>query len=290
MNRFNQEYDRYLQIINNKILEVFNNVKSDIPETLFDAMQYSVVDGGKRVRPVLMLAIAEQLGLSIEEVIDFAVALELIHSYSLVHDDLPAMDNDDYRRGKLSTHKKFGEATGILVGDALLNLAMEVCLAKKFWTSYDKEAVSLLFRFSGSSGMIKGQFLDLYGKSDNSEQLLTSIHNNKTAKLLIVSFIIPSIIAGHKYYQDLYNLGECVGLMFQIKDDILDVEGNIETLGKTPNKDVESGKLTFVSQFGIDKAKEQLKHYYNKSKEILYRIGINDFMLGFLDFMFERTK
>lgn len=290
MNRFNQEYDRYLQIINNKILEVFNNVKSNIPETLFDAMQYSVVDGGKRVRPVLMLAIGEQLGLSIEEVIDFAVALELIHSYSLVHDDLPAMDNDDYRRGKLSTHKKFGEATGILVGDALLNLAMEVCLAKKIWTSYDQEAVSLLFRFSGSSGMIKGQFLDLYGKSDNSEQLLTSIHNNKTAKLLIVSFIIPSIIASHKYYQDLYNLGECVGLMFQIKDDILDVEGNIETLGKTPNKDVESGKLTFVSQFGIDKAKEQLKHYYNKSKEILYRIGNNDFMLGFLDFMFERTK
>ncbi len=290
MNNFNKEYERYLCLVNDKIAELFEKIKIDIPENLYQAMRYSVVDGGKRVRPVLMLAVADYLGLDYDKVIDYAVALELIHSYSLVHDDLPAMDNDDYRRGKLSTHKKFGHATGILVGDALLNLAFEVCLNKTNHSTFDIKAIKELFSFSGACGMIKGQYLDLLGENLESEQLLNTIHFNKTAKLLIASFVIPSIVSGHKKYDELFELGEYVGLMFQIKDDILDVEGSISLIGKTPNKDKASGKLTFVSQYGLEDAKNKLALYYKKAQDVIYNTENNEFLLAFLDFMLERKK
>ena len=182
---YNKQYDFYLSIVENEIKCAFNSLKN-VPDLLKDAMEYAVIGGGKRVRPVLCFAVAENLGVDLNKIKEFAFAIECIHSYSLVHDDLPAMDNDDYRRGKLSTHKKFGEAYGILAGDALLNFAFEYCLNKIDFDKKDALALKLLAEYAGASGMIAGQVLDLQNEKNNlpNEKILYDIYINKTAKLL----------------------------------------------------------------------------------------------------------
>ena len=289
MNNFNQQYSKYLSIINDGIDKLFSSLEGQVSDKLLDAMKYAVVDGGKRIRPVTMLAVADYLGLEQSRVLNYAIALEFIHSYSLVHDDLPAMDNDDYRRGKLSTHKKYGEDIGILVGDALLNLAIETCLSNNAWSVEDKDAVSVLFSLSGAKGMIKGQYLDITSARVFNEQILMEIHDNKTSKLLLASFIVPSILCGKKEYDKLYNLGQNLGLIFQIKDDILDVEGSALTLGKTPNKDLKNGKLTFVSLYGLEGAKDKLEFHYNLANNIVNDLN-NEFLQELCDYMYKRTK
>ena len=289
MNDFNQQYSKYLSIINDGIDNLFSSLEGQVSDKLLEAIRYAVVDGGKRIRPVTMLAVADYLGLEQSRVLNYAIALELIHSYSLVHDDLPAMDNDDYRRGKLSTHKKYGEDIGILVGDALLNLAIETCLSNNTWSIEDKNAVSVLFSLSGAKGMIKGQYLDITSAHVFNEQVLMEIHDNKTSKLLLASFIIPSILSGKKEYDKLYKLGQNLGLIFQIKDDILDVEGNALTLGKTPNKDLINGKLTFVSLYGLKVAKDKLDFHYNIANNMVKDLNC-EFLQELCDYMYKRTK
>ena len=176
---YKNKYNEYLAIFNQQLDIVINKIKTnDPPEILLQAMEYSVAGGGKRVRPVLLYATADVLGVDLERVNEFAIAIEYIHSYSLVHDDLPSMDNDDYRRGKLSTHKKFGEAYGILTGDSLLNFAFEYCLSKKEFSPNDAKALSLLANYAGTFGMIAGQIYDLQNeKSDDvSEKTLYKIY------------------------------------------------------------------------------------------------------------------
>lgn len=289
MNNFNSKYNEYLNFVNDKLDVLFSSL-TEIPDNLLEAMRYSVFNGGKRIRPVLMLATADFLGVDNSKIIYFAMALELIHSYSLVHDDLPAMDNDDYRRGKLSTHKKYGEDMGILVGDALLNLSIETAIDSYEFTNKDKLATQLLFKYSGANGMIKGQYLDLREGDNQSKEILNCIHDNKTAKLIKVSLLIPSIFADNKYYNELLELGDNLGLMFQIKDDILDVEGDIQTLGKTPNKDENSGKLTFVSLYGLDCAKTKLQEVYNDCIKILDNINGSEFLYNLTQLFYERNK
>ena len=198
---YKTQYQKYLNAFNMQLDVAFNSISS-IPKILYDAMSYAVYDGGKRVRPVLCFATAEMLGLSCNDVKEFAVAIELIHSYSLVHDDLPAMDNDDYRRGKLSTHKKFGEANGILAGDALLNFAFEHCLSREDFTANHIKALKVLSEYAGASGMIAGQILDLQNEKNSTpdENTLYSIYYNKTAKLLTAPLLIASYVSGGKYY------------------------------------------------------------------------------------------
>ncbi len=257
-----------------------------------ESIKYAVTDGGKRIRPILCLATAEMLGIDKASVINYAIAIELIHSYSLVHDDLPCMDNDDYRRGKFSTHKQFGEDVAVLCGDALLNLSVECCLSKQNLSLYDFNAMRVLYDCAGYKGMIGGQFLDVKNEKENitSENLLYTIHHNKTAKLIIAPLLIASVMAGNKYYNELQALGYNLGMLFQIKDDILDVEGDFALMGKTLNKDEKSDKLTFVKLFDLNGAKKKAQEHYLKCKEILSTIQESEFLLNITEKIFSRKE
>ena len=289
---YKAEYSRYLQIFNSYLEQTFSSLEKKVPKTLIDAMTYAVMDGGKRVRPVLCLATAEMLGVSIEKVISYALAIECIHSYSLVHDDLPAMDNDDYRRGKLSTHKKFGEANGILAGDALLNFAFEHCLSKTDFCAKDAKALSILAECAGYRGMIAGQVLDLEYENNEKfdKETLYNIYKNKTAKLITAPLLIASTMAEGKCYDILKEFGYNLGVLFQIVDDIMDVEGSLESIGKTPNKDQSVNKLTSIKLFGVQGAKEQAKIHYDKCKELISKLDRSEFLSDLTDAMYVRRK
>lgn len=292
MINFDREYDRYFNYFNSYLDQVIDNLDQTAPKIIKDAMAYAIKDGGKRVRPALCFFTGKMLGLNEDRLKEFALATELIHSYSLVHDDLPAMDNDDYRRGKYSTHKKFGEAYGILAGDALLNFAFELVLGKDNFSKEDIEALKILAKFAGYSGMIGGQVVDLVceNNSNLSEEKLYYIYLNKTAKLIMVPILIASAIEGNTYYQNLYDYGYHLGVTFQIIDDILDEEGDFKELGKTLHKDKDAGKLTAVSVFGLEKAKEKAREHYNKCVNAIKNIEGSNFLLDFAKKMFERKK
>ena len=291
MYNYLDKYNTFLNRFNEKCDIAFSGLAENSPKSITDAMKYAVLDGGKRVRPVLCYATAEVLGVSLDEIDNIALALEIIHSYSLVHDDLPAMDNDDYRRGKLSTFKKFGEANGILCGDALLNFAFEKALDKKEFSNNYILAVKTLFEYSGYNGMIAGQVLDLENEGKAfDEKVLLDIVLNKTAKLITAPLLCASILANYKYYEQLKQFGEYIGVLFQITDDILDVEGTFESIGKTPNKDEKANKMTFVSLYGLDVAKNKAKELYNKAKKIISDIPNNQFLIDFTDKMYNRQS
>ena len=288
---YKTQYQKYLNAFNTQLDVAFNSISS-IPKILYDAMSYAVYDGGKRVRPVLCFATAEMLGLSCNDVKEFAVAIELIHSYSLVHDDLPAMDNDDYRRGKLSTHKKFGEANGILAGDALLNFAFEHCLSREDFTVNHVKALKVLSEYAGASGMIAGQILDLQNEKNSTpdENTLYSIYYNKTAKLLTAPLLIASYVSGGKYYNELKEFGYNLGVMFQMTDDLMDVEGTVESIGKTPNKDLAADKLTSIKVFGLEQTRQKINFHYQKCIEILNKIPNSQFLEALTNQMYVRKK
>lgn len=287
---YKEQYNHYLKIFENEINIAVESINA--PDILKESMKYAILDGGKRVRPVLALSTADMLDIELSAVLPFAVAIECIHSYSLVHDDLPSMDNDDYRRGKLSTHKKFGEAQGILAGDALLNFAFEYVLNKSNFTINDGKALGLLAKFSGCSGMVGGQVLDLSNENndDVSEKVLYQIYENKTAKLIMAPILIASILCDNKHFDSLREYGLNLGYLFQISDDILDVEGTIEEIGKTPNKDADSNKLSAIKVFGLEGAKQRKLLHYNKCIEQLNKIENNQFLLALTKNMYERTK
>lgn len=273
-------------------LDKFCRELTDIDEDLVTAIKYSVKNGGKRVRPVLCLATAEMLEVPTDKVLKYALTIELIHAYSLVHDDLPAMDNDDYRRGKLSTHKKFGEAMGILVGDSLLNSATEVALSGNDFSDMDLLATRKIFQLAGARGMISGQVKDLKFEKNKifNEEILLDIYLKKTCNLLKAAVLTPSILAGNKYYDELENFAYNLGVLFQITDDILDVEGNFETLGKTLNKDAESDKLTCIKLWGLEFAKIQANKHYKECISVIDKMGKNDFLTFFTDKIYSRKN
>lgn len=292
MLNFDEKYREYLDFFNIKLSDFLASYGKDCPPLLADAMSYAVVDGGKRVRPILCMATAEILNIPREQVIYYALALEFIHSYSLVHDDLPAMDNDDFRRGKYSTHKKFGEAYGILAGDGLLNLAIETCLTKKPLSKNDAEVMRMIFDYSGAKGMIAGQVLDLQNEKEavDSVETLYAIYENKTAKLISASVLIASILSDNKYYDVLKEFSYNLGILFQITDDLLDVEGDISVIGKTPHKDEKSDKLTSVKIFGLEGAKSKAKSLYECCKKNLSDIPNSDFLQAFTDKIYYRKS
>lgn len=292
MLNFDGKYQEYLDFFNTRLSNFLAYYNKDCPKLLSDAMSYAVIDGGKRVRPILCMATAEILNIPREQVIYYALALEFIHSYSLVHDDLPAMDNDDFRRGKYSTHKKFGEAYGILAGDGLLNLSMETCLMKKPLTEKDADAMRMLFGYSGAKGMIAGQVLDLQNEKEavTSVESLYAVYENKTAKLISASVLIPSLLADKQYYDALKEFSYNLGILFQITDDLLDVEGDISVIGKTPHKDEKSDKLTSIKTFGLKGAKLKAKSLYDGCKKILSDIPDSDFLQEFTDKIYYRKS
>ncbi len=241
------------------------SLKENYQKVVYEAMRYSLLAGGKRIRPVLAIKAGEVLGVKREHIMPFAAAVEMIHTYSLIHDDLPAMDNDDFRRGRPSCHKQFDEATAILAGDALLTMSFEIAAGGA--ESYPNplfgiRALKHIAYAAGTEGMIGGQIVDIDAETRTiTEEELVYLCNRKTGALLRVPVLIASALSNKentKKSDTLLKYADTIGLAFQIKDDILDVEGDIKLLGKTIGSDAQEGKTTFVTLHGIDKSKEIL--------------------------------
>ncbi|ACK69069.1 Polyprenyl synthetase [Gloeothece citriformis PCC 7424] len=233
------------------------------PEKIYEAMRYSLLAGGKRLRPILCLATCDLMGGTVEMAMPTACALEMIHTMSLIHDDLPAMDNDDYRRGKLTNHKVYGEDIAILAGDGLLSYAFEYVATQTRNVPPEQilEVIARLGRTVGAAGLVGGQVLDLEseGKSDITPETLTFIHTHKTGALLETSVVSGAILAGatREEVEKLSRYAQNIGLAFQIVDDILDITATQEELGKSIGKDVQAQKATYPSLWGIEESKVQ---------------------------------
>lgn len=250
-----------------------------VSEDLIEAILYSVNAGGKRLRPLVLLDLLEDMGLELTAAhFDVAAAVEMIHTGSLIHDDLPAMDNDDYRRGRLTNHKKFGEATAILAGDSLFLDPFGLLAESDLPVTIKVELLRELSYAAGSYGMVGGQMLDMKGEE---QQLAISelqlIHANKTGKLLAFPFVAAGIIAelGSANVADLRTAGELVGLAFQVRDDILDVTATFEEIGKTPQKDLDAEKSTYPSLFGLDKSHQILDDSLDQALAIFRKLKNN---------------
>ncbi len=285
---FDRRYNDYKEIFELELSQRIDKINTS-NETLKEAMVYSLTASGKRIRPVIMLAVSELLCVDFTKVLPFAVAIEFIHTYSLIHDDLPAMDNDDFRRGKPTCHKVYGEAMAILAGDALLNHAYEILL-RAINDDNSLSAARLLALYAGAFGMISGQAIDILSENsgDTSEKTLFDMHSNKTGKLLLASTLVPSCLAGNEEFEKLSIFGKNLGLLFQVTDDILDVTSTKEKLGKSINKDQNSKKLTFVTLYGLDGARERAEDYYNQAKSSISSFKENEFLLSLLDFIKNR--
>lgn len=265
-------------------VEIYLNQKYDDAHLLHEAMSYSLLAGGKRFRPMLVLLCARDLGIQTEKIMPVAAAVEMIHTYSLIHDDLPALDNDDLRRGKPTNHKVFGEATAILAGDGLLTDAFYEITKADVPANHLVQMVQCLSQNSGSFGMIKGQSDDLQFEKLETElahevayRVLQSIHLNKTGKLIAACLMLPALALtiSEEKRQAIQTVGQQLGLWFQIRDDILDVTETTEVLGKDAGSDVTNEKLTYVSLFGLEKAQEKLQECEAKIHS-LFRTELND--------------
>ena len=288
---FRDKYELYA-VEFNRSLEKFCNNLDCRPQVLCDSLKYSLNLGGKRVRPVLMFAAADLLGVERRKLAGFALALELIHTYSLVHDDLPEMDNDDFRRGKPSNHKVYGVENAVLAGDGLLNTAYSLLLKECKNGSDYISASEFVCDSAGIYGMIAGQSADLMHENDKSynEATLDFIYENKTGKLITASVVVPSILCGGRCYSELKAFGRDLGLLFQITDDILDVEGNFNELGKSIGKDGEEGKYTSVGVYGLDGAKLRADVLAQRCRALLEGIdGDGEFLSKFVDFVRTRS-
>ncbi|MGB5961499.1 MAG: geranylgeranyl diphosphate synthase CrtE [Coleofasciculaceae cyanobacterium] len=249
------------------------------PEKIYEAMRYSLLAGGKRLRPILCLATCELAGGTIEMAMPTACALEMIHTMSLIHDDLPAMDNDDYRRGKLTNHKVYGDDIAILAGDGLLAYAFEYVAAKTIDVPAPQvvQVIVRLGRAVGASGLVGGQVLDLEseGRTDVKEDTLNFIHTHKTGALLEACVVCGGILAGVNEADQgrLSRYAQNIGLAFQIVDDVLDITATQEELGKTAGKDLLAKKVTYPSLWGIDGSKAKAKELIEAAKTELAPFG-----------------
>ena len=269
--------------------------KYEYPHRLSEAMKYGVMNGGKRIRPIIVYMICDLFEVNYTKIEDIAVALEFIHCYSLIHDDLPAMDDDMYRRGKLTTHIKYDEATAILVGDVLLTEAFNIVVNSNKIIDKDKvKVIQKMSKYAGFYGMVGGQYVDM--ESENKKvgaETLEYIHNHKTGKLLLASVELPLIVLNVEGVkkEKLLEFAEIIGIAFQIKDDILDVEGSFEETGKE-STDEKNEKTTYPSLFGIEKTKEMLNGYVEKAKRIIENNFLEnknkELLLKLLEYFVER--
>ncbi|MCX8026640.1 MAG: polyprenyl synthetase family protein [Thermodesulfovibrionales bacterium] len=257
---------------------------SQKPAVLFDSMRYSLTAGGKRLRPVLCIASYEVFGAKGEEIVPYASALEFIHTYSLIHDDLPAMDDDDLRRGKPTNHKVFGEAIAILAGDGLLTEAFRIFSSKVYRANLSKgvsaevilSVINEVASSAGLNGMVIGQAMDILSENKQpDEPTLHFIHTNKTAEMIKVSVSIGAMLANAPEVDVrlLSRYGSNIGLAFQIVDDIIDITESTETLGKTKGSDERRKKMTYPSLYGIDLSKEKVKYLIDEAIQCLAHFG-----------------
>lgn len=278
--------------------ELYRAISGDdeLTKTIYSAMDYSVRAGGKRLRPVIMLMMARLLGAAESDVMPFACALEMIHTYSLIHDDLPAMDNDDLRRGKPTNHKVFGEAMAILAGDSLLNLAAETVAKSEYSVPANRvlAAMGELFTASGAKGMIGGQVIDMESEDKKIPlDTLQKLHLLKTGALLRAAGRCAAVIAGASAEQMAAVTGYCdnLGIAFQIQDDLLDVYGSTEELGKAVGSDAANGKTTYVTLCGVEKSEQLAKEHTQKAIEYLAIFGEGaSELVGLAEYLTDRRN
>lgn len=297
--QFMEELQQKVEHIND-VLEKFLPAEEGQQRIIFEAMNYSVRAGGKRLRPILMEETYHMFGGSSAVIEPFMAAIEMIHTYSLVHDDLPAMDNDEYRRGKKTTHAVYGEAMGILAGDALLNLAYETA-AKAFGMEVADtrvaRAFAVLAKKAGVYGMVGGQVVDVESeKSDDcsiTREKLDFIYRLKTGALIESSMMIGAILAGASSDEvsRVEQIAEKLGLAFQIQDDVLDVTSTLEVLGKPVGSDEKNNKATYVTFEGLDKAVSDVERISKEAEEQLDDLGYDDaFLKELFEYLIHREK
>lgn len=294
---FKQEQEKNISYIED-VLKNYLPKNPSFQKTIYDAMEYSVMAGGKRLRPMMMYQAYKMFGGEDKELIEpFMAAIEMIHTYSLVHDDLPAMDNDTYRRGRKTTHVVYGEDMGILAGDALLNFAYETAIKGASAAKAAKNAINalaILSKKSGIMGMVGGQVVDveLTGKKLDEERL-DFIFKLKTGALLEASLMVGAALAGadEKYIELMEQAGLNIGMAFQIQDDILDVTSTTEELGKPVHSDEKNDKTTYVSLYGLEKSHDDVEKYSKKALSIMEELPYeNQFLCTLIEKLINRRK
>lgn len=285
---FQSTFNNYLNIINSYLHTLLDLKKG----STYDAMRYSLYAGGKRIRPMLSLACCDALDGNIDAALCYGCAIEMIHTYSLIHDDLPCMDNDELRRGKPTNHVVFGENMAVLAGDALLNFACESIVKSSVASPLmNIQALDIIYSASGPDGMIGGQVMDIAAEKEAiSADTLAVLHQKKTGALIKASAALGAISAGKD--PDLFSgYASSLGLAFQIRDDILDVEGNTETFGKPVLSDEKNNKTTYVSLFGVEGAKKRLLDETDKAiASIGFLGGKGEFLKELALYLLEREN
>ena len=262
-----------IEEVNARLKEILSSYR---PGLVKEAMTYSVMAGGKRLRPLLFIQTLRAYSVDYHKYRDIACAIEMIHTYSLIHDDLPGMDNDDLRRGKPTCHKQFDEATAILAGDALLNESMNVIIRMDLDDALKVEVLRYLYNASGLGGMIYGQQQDMYFETHTATlDELQAIHHDKTGALISVPMKIAGLIAKKEDADKLENIGFKLGLAFQIQDDILDVTSTTETLGKKVGSDIANHKSTYVSLIGLETSQKRVEELFEECLADVYGLQLN---------------
>lgn len=292
---FKEELNRKITVIDQE-LDHYLPKETEKPEIIFQAMRYSVFAGGKRLRPVFLLSACECFGGAVEMAMPFACAIEMIHTYSLIHDDLPALDNDDFRRGRLTSHKVFGEEIAILAGDALLNHAYETMAeaCMKWREERCIHAMAAIGHGAGTRGMVGGQVVDVISEGKNIDgETLDFIHKNKTAAMIEGALCAGAYLGGASEEQValMRQAGEKIGVAFQIQDDILDVTSTTEELGKPVHSDEKNKKVTYVTMYGLERSMEYVETLLNEAMDILKGFGGKaEFLAALTDYLINRKK
>ena len=277
----------------NEINQRLKTILNDYPKSkVKEAMLYSLQAGGKRIRPFIVLQVIRAYNQNYHDYIDIACALEMIHTYSLIHDDLPGMDNDDLRRGKPTCHKQFGEATAILAGDGLLSEAVNIIIKTSLASDLKIALISCLYQASGISGMIYGQELDIENENKKlSIDKLNTIHHYKTGKLLSCAFQLGGLIASPQDVKVLKGIGYKVGLAFQIQDDILDVISDSKTLGKPVGSDASNHKETYTTLIGVEASQKEVDKLFKEAIELVYSLSINHgLIIEIIELLWKRVS
>ena len=291
---FKEELKKYIDIVNEQLEKYIKS--NECPEqVLNESKEYSLMAGGKRLRPILIMATYALFKNDIEECYKFAVAMEMVHTFSLIHDDLPGIDNDDYLRGQLTNHKKYNEATAILAGDSLLNGAYNILISDIVETDECSEKMEALYELSyGIDRMIAGEYVDTeYEGKQISSKYLEYMHENKTGALIKASVRIGAILAkaDSKDIEELTKYAEKIGLAFQIKDDILSEIGNAEIIGKPVGNDREKGKCTYVTKYGLESAQKMLEEIIDEAINIVEKYEKNNkFLIELALYIKNRDK
>lgn len=286
--------ERKMTLINQQLAKIYPE-NTALNKSLAQSMNYSLMAGGKRLRPILMMAAADALGVNGEKFLRLSTAIEFIHTYSLIHDDLPAMDNDDYRRGKLTNHKVFGEDLAILAGDALLTMAFEIIATDEQLDAEIKVKVfTEMSKAAGAEGMVGGQVIDMQSENKPIDMAtLKQMHAAKTGALFCAAIRCGAIIAGATQEQlaKLTEYARQFGLAFQITDDILDVTGDEQTIGKPVGSDKKNHKSTYVTLGSLESAQQLAQEAVEKAKASLVDFGKNaEFLRALVDYLITRNK